>query len=187
MPCCLLGDLAFAAKHGGKGIIHKGHDGLPQSALGGGNAGTPFKLLIGGDATGIFEPGDFNLALPACDIHRRCSPVWAILVVFRGLAAGDQYRALQVVLELLDFRRRDEDFPFWISSDSNIAFEVIDLLVEGALGLEVVGDEGAEFIGPAELLADGVTVRDEVVLPDDLAWVGRALRFSTFENSMPQQ
>jgi hypothetical protein len=73
------------------------------------------------------------------------------------------------MLELLDFRRRDQHFPLGISSDCDIPFKVVDFLKEGGLGLQVVSDEGTELISPTKLLADGVAVRDEVVLPDDFA------------------
>lgn len=73
------------------------------------------------------------------------------------------------MLELLDFRRRDQHFPFGIGRDCDIPFEIVYLLEEGGLGLQVVGDEGAELISPAKLIAYGVAMCDEVVLPDDLA------------------
>lgn len=73
------------------------------------------------------------------------------------------------MLELLDLRWRDKHLPLGISSDCDIPFEVVDFHEEDGLGLQVVGDECTELISPTELLADGVAVCDEVVLPDDLA------------------
>lgn len=73
------------------------------------------------------------------------------------------------MLELLDLRWRDQHFPFGISRDCDIPFEVVYLLEEGGLGLQVVGDESTKLISPTKLISYGVAVRDEVVLPDDLA------------------